>query len=381
MKEKSIYIFCINILLLSEFLLSCNNSILETQDESYPIEVEAFIDPQFTASSRGVRLTANNLSSFGMWGFYNNAARARDVVYTKTSTKWRSSRPVTWAAGAMDFYGFSPSFSISSVAASTTMMQNPKNVEYESPADVDSQVDIMYSSKYGLKRTDNNGKIVFSFKPAMHYISFNGKNTIGTDYKVYVKEIILHNIVSNGKFVYNANTANLGSWTIASGADAKYVNMRKVFSTPVELTSSNIQMLGGEYFIIIPQSCTKWNTTAASPIPITTADANHNYYIETVAQIIKVEGTNETYLLGNLDNSDPIHPQYESVYFPVTAKNYRINMASVLPINFNGGYNKDGLPYLENNDRGEGIEIEVSEWLEADFEIEEWIPIYEDLIF
>lgn len=380
MKKISIYITSINVLLLSGILLSCNN-IVETQEENYPIVVEAIIDPQFTAASRGVRLTARNLSSFGMWGFYNGAARARDVVYTKTSSTWRNNRPVTWAAGAMDFYGFSPSFSISSVATSTTMMQNPKNVEYESPADVDSQVDIMYSSKYGLKRTDNNGKIIFSFKPAMHYISFNGKNTIGTDYKVFVKEIILHNIVSNGKFVYNATTANLGSWTLATGSDAKYINMRKVFSTPVELTSTNIQMLAGEYFIIIPQSCTMWNTSATNPIPITTADANHNYYIETVAQIIKVEGTNEIYLLGNPDNSDSAHPQYESVYFPVTAKNYRINTASVIPINFNGGYNKDGLPYLENNDRGGDVEIEVAEWMEFDFEIEEWIPIYEDLEF
>ena len=94
-----------------------------------------------------------------------------------------------------------------------------------------------------------------------------------------------------------------------------------------------------------------------------------------------MEGTTETYLLGNPDNSDPVHPQYESVYFPVTAKNYRINTASALPINFNGGYNKDGLPYLENNDRGGDVEVEVSEWMDADFEIEEWIPIYEDLIF
>lgn len=368
-------------LLLVGLLSSCNNMITDELEESYPIEVEAIIDPQFTSASRGVRLTSTNLSSFGMWGFYNSAARVRDVVYTKTAGVWRGSRSVTWAAGGMNFYGFSPSFSISSGTTNVTMMQNPKYVEYESPTDVDSQVDIMYASKYNLKRTDNKGKIIFTFKPAMHYIGFTGKSTLGTEYKVYVKEIILHNIVSNGQFVYNATTANLGSWTLATGADAKYVNMRKEFATPVELTSSNIQMLKGEYFIIIPQACTMWRTTKDSPIPITTADANHNYYIETVAQIIKVEGANEIYLLGNPDNSDPAHPQYESVYFPAAAKTYRINTASSLPINFNGGYNKDGLPYLENNDRGDGVEVEVSEWLDADFEIEEWTPIYEDLIF
>lgn len=381
MKKKFIYIFSILILLLVVIFSGCKNSIDEESEGYYPIEIEAIIDPQFTSSSRGVKLSSTNLSNFGVWGFFNNVARVRDVTFTKTDGVWRGSRTITWATGGMNFYAFSPSFSISSGNTNSTMLQNPKYVEYTSPIDVDSQVDIMYSSVYGLKKTDNNGKVKLSFKPAMHYIGFTGKNSIGTEYKVFIKEIILHNIVSNGNFVYNATTANLGSWTIASGSDANYVNMRKVLATPIELTSANVQLIYPEYFIIIPQSCTKWNTSATAPIPITTADANHNYYIETVAQIIKVEGTTETYLLGNPDNSDPVHPQYESVYFPAAAKTFRINAGSTLPINFNGGYNEEGKPYLENNDRGDGVEIEVAEWMDADFEIEEWIPIYEDLIF
>lgn len=380
MRRKFIYIYSIILLLLGLVYSSCNNIISEEKDDDL-IEVEAVIDPQFTSSSRGVRLSSTNLSSFGIWGFYGGVARIRNVVYTKTNGNWRGNRAMTWAAGAMNFYGFSPSFSISSGNLNVTMLEDPKNIEYESPADVDSQVDLMYSSIYGLKKTDNNGKVKFTFKPAMHYIGFTGNNSIGTDYKVYVKEIILHNILSNGKFVYNATRANVGSWTLATGTDAKYINMKKVFSTPVELTSTTIQMLNGEYFIVLPQTCTMWRTSKESPIPIATADANHNYYIETVAQIIKVEGTTETYLLGNPDNSDPEHPQYESVYFPAAARTFRINAGSTIPINFNGGYNSDGLPYLENNDRGGDVDVEVSEWMDFDFEIEEWIPIYEDLIF
>lgn len=380
MSKKFLYIYSI-LLLLNSILSACKNIVEEDSEGYYPIKVEAVIDPQFTSSSRGVKLTASSLSNFGVWGFYNNVARVRDVSFTKTGSTWRGSRTITWATGGMNFYAFSPSFSVSSVSSTVTMIQNPKYVEYTSPADVDSQVDIMYSSIYGIKKTDNNGTIKYSFRPAMHYIGFTGKNAIGTEYKVFIKEIILHNIVSNGKFVYNATTANLGSWTIASGSDAKYVNMRKVLTTPIELTSTNKQLISPEYFIIIPQSTTMWRTTKSNPVPITTADANHNYYIETVGQIIKVEDGVETYLLGNPDNSDPVHPQYESVYFPAAAKTFRINAGSTLPINFNGGYNDQGLPYLENTDRGEGVEVEVSEWMDADFEIEEWIPIYEDLEF
>ena len=385
MKLKSIYIF---VLLLGGLLFGCNDTAnKEEQEGCYPIVFEAVIDSQFTASpTRGARLLATNLSSFGVWGFFNNAVRVRNINYTKVNGVWRSSRNITWPAGGMDFYGLSPSYSVC-LNATSTMLQDPKYVEYESPADVDAQIDIMYASIFGLKRTDNNGKVKFAFKPAMHYVGFTGQNSIvsataGTVYKVFVKEIILHNIVSNGKFVYNAKTANAGSWTITKGADAKYINMRKVFTTPVELTSSLKQMLNNEYFILIPQSCTKWNTTAANPIPISTADANHNYYVEIVAQIIQDDGTNQTYLLGNPDNSDPEHLQYESVYFPAATKTFRINAGSTLPITFNGGYNKDGLPYLENNDRGgEGVEVTVSEWMDFVITPEDWVPVYEELEF
>lgn len=387
MRRTFKYIFCVQVLLLGGLFSGCENTMSEEPEGYYPIVFEAIIDPEFTSTvTRGVKLKSTNLSSFGVWGFYNNVARVRNIDYNKTNGVWRSNRTITWASGGMNFYGFSPSFSVSSGNTNSTMLQNPKYVEYESPDDVDAQVDLMYSSIFGLKRSDNNGKVIFSFKPAMHYIGFTGKNgivseTAGTVYKVFIKEIILHNIVSNGKFVYNATTANLGSWTIAKGADAKYINMRKVLTTPIELTSTQVQLLNDEYFIIIPQACTKWNTTAANPVPIATADANHNYYIETVAQIIQDDGTNQTYLLGNPDNSDPEHPQYESVYFPAATKTFRINAGSTLPINFNGGYNKDGLPYLENNDRGEGVEVKVSEWMDFVITPEDWVPVYEELEF
>ena len=371
----------VNSFLLLTLLLftSCRESAnIDDLDGVYPIEVEAYIDPQYT--SRVVRLSSTNLSEFGVFSFYKNASRARNLIYTKTGSTWKGKSVLTWATGAMDFYGLSPSFAISTTNMNLSMNQTPKFIDYRVPTNYQDQIDIMYSSIFSLSRTDKGGKIAFSFKPGMHYLSFVGKNSIGSDYKVFVKSIILHNIINEGQFTYNQTKANTASWVLPTSG-VTYVNDTINFITPVELTSTNSQMLGSEYLIIIPQKCTKWNTTAASPIPITTADANHNYYIETVAQIIKKDGTNEVYLLGNVDNSDPVHPQYESVYFPVVAKNFLIGSGSSLPIMFNGGYNEEGKPYLENNDRGEGVEVEVSEWMDFDFEIEEWTPIYEDLIF
>jgi hypothetical protein len=361
--------------------ISCIANENVSEDEEYPIEVEAHIDSYYTNShaSRAVKLTAASLQSFGVYSYYNGSARVRDATFTKSGTAWKSNKAMTWAAGAMDFCAVSPSFSIASTAANRTMLSTPRNFTYVVPTNVANQVDIMYANTIGLSRGDNNGKINFAFAPAMHYINFTAKNSIGTDYKVVIDTIIVHNIVCNGQFEYSSAKSNTGDWVLSS--TPVYVNDTIVLASPVELKSTNTALMNNEYMIIIPQKTTMWRTSKTNPKPIANADADHNYYVETKAQIIKIDGTNQTYLLGNVDQSDPNHTMYESVYFPLAAKTFRKGAGSTLTIDFNGGYNEQGLPYLENTDRGDGVEVEVSEWMDFDFEIEEWIPIYEDLIF
>lgn len=361
--------------------IGCKDAEIVSENEEYPIEVEAYIDSKYTTNSksRAVKLSAASLQSFGVYSFYNNVARVRNAFFTKTGTSWVGNKAMTWASGAMNFYAISPSFDIASIPANSSMNRTPKYFAYEVPTNVANQTDIMFANTIGLSRNDNNGKIKFGFAPAMHYINFTAKNSIGTDYKVFIETIIVHNIVSNGQFEYSSTKSNTGDWVLSSTPN--YVNDTIVLASPIELKSTNTALMNNEYMIVIPQTTTMWRTSKSSPKTIAAADADHNYYIETKAQIIKIDGANQTYLLGNYDNSDPVHPQYETVYFPMAAKTFRKGAGTTLVINFNGGYNSDGLPYLENNDRGEGVEVEVAEWLDADFEIEEWIPIYEDLIF
>lgn len=368
-------------LIITLAFFSCKDNENVSENEEYPIEVEAHIDSYYTKSyaSRAVKLTASSLQSFGVFSFYNNVARVRNAMFTKVGTSWTGNKAMTWAAGAMNFFAISPSFDIATSSTTVSMQKTPKTFVYEVPTNVANQTDIMYANTIGLSRTDNNGKINFAFSPAMHYINFSCKNSIGTDYKVVIDTIIVHNIVCNGQFEFSNVKSNTGDWVLAT--DKKYVNDTIVLATPFELTSSSKVVMGNEYMIVIPQKTTMWKTSKTNPIPISTADSNHDYYVETKAQIIKIDGTNQTYLLGNVDQSDPNHTMYESVYFPLVAKTFKKAAGSTLTINFNGGYNEEGKPYLENTDRGEGVEVEVSEWMDFDFEIEEWIPIYEDLIF
>jgi hypothetical protein len=364
-------------------LSACYNDSLTSNEGSDEIIVEASIEG--LDDGRAVKLTNTNLTTFGMFGFYNATKRVNNVNYTKNATTgaWKSAKPVMWANGAMNFYGISPSFDISTSNLNQTMVHDNPSFTYSVPTNTDNQIDILYSSVLNLKKADKNGKIVFSYKPGMHYFSFTSKQNIGSDYKVFVKKIILHNLISNGTFLFNTKTSNKGTWTAASGSEAIYVNDTLTFATPVEITETQKSITGQEYFIIMPHKVNKWMTTAANPIPLSTADNAKQWYVEMVAQIYKVEeGGTHKYLLGNVDNTDPNIPEFESVYFPQNAKTCSIGIGSTWNIVFNGGYNKDGELYLEHiPDRGgDEVEVSVAEWFQSDFDIEEWTPYVDNPI-
>jgi hypothetical protein len=364
-------------------LSACYNESFTPDEGNDEIIVEASIEG--LDNSRAVKLTNANLTAFGMFGFYGSTKRVNNVNYTINASTgvWKSAKPVMWANGAMNFYGISPSFDISTSNLNQTMVYDNPSFSYAVPTNTDNQKDILYSSVLNLKKADKNGKIVFSYKPGMHYFSFTSKQNIGSDYKVFIKKIVLHNLISNGTFLFDTKTSNKGTWTVASGSEAIYVNDTLEFETPVEITEAQKALTGQEYFIIMPQKVSKWMTTSDNPIPISTADnaSPKQWYVEMIGQIYKVEeGGIHKYLLGNVDNTDSNIPEFESVYFPQNAKSCNIGIGSTWNIVFNGGYNKDGELYLEHiPDRtgGEGIEVEVAEWFQSDFDIEEWIPYLE----
>lgn len=382
--HKSYIIFWQLVMLL--LFTACSNDTLSPEEVGDEIIVEAGIEG--VSDSRAAKLTNSSLTTFGMFGFYGTAKRANNVNYTKnvTTGAWKSSKPVIWANGAMNFYGISPTYDISTSNLNQTMVYDSPAFTYSVPTNAKVQQDILYSSVLNLKKADKNGKIIFSYKPGMHYFSFTSKQNIGPEYKVFIKKIILHNLISNGTFLFDTKTSNKAKWTAASGNEAVYVNDTLEFATPVEITETQKSLTGQDYFVIMPHKVNKWMTTAANPIPISVADnaSPKQWYVEMVGQIYKVEeGGTHKYLLGNADNSDPNWPEFESVYFPQNAKTCSIGIGSTWNIVFNGGYNKDGELYLEHiPDRtgGDGIEVEVAEWFQSDFDIEEWTPYVDNPI-
>lgn len=380
-KNISILLFT---LLCSFPFTSCNtyNNDLPEENSDNEIIFEANINS--TKDSRAVKLSTKNITTFSTYGFYNGINKVNNVTYTKNGTVWKGSKTVIWANGAMNFYAISPSFDISTSKLFETMVEPRPSFEYTVPTNVNSeQVDVLYSSILNIKKSTNSGKVIFSFKPGMHYFSFIAQNTIGTDYKVFVKKIIIHNMIHNGTFKFGS-MANSGDWTAKNGVDALYDNDVIVFDNPIEITTTRTSITGDEYFVVMPQTITRWDTTSELPVSIETANQNKNWYVEIVGQIIKTnsDGT-QTYLLGNPDNTtDPNHPQYESVYFPQVGKVCKIGIGSSWIITFNGGYNKDGELYMEHLDEergGDNIDVKVAETFPSSIDVEEWTPYYEDI--
>ena len=110
-------------------------------------------------------------------------------------------------------------------------------------------------------------------------------------------------------------------------------------------------------------------------IPISTADANHQTYLEVKCQIIKTD-TGE-YVAGNVDNSDSSNPMFATVYFPFPynqkASNLSINVRNANNrIDFNGGFDANGEDFLENNAKVDVV-VTSDEGIENDVVQDPWV--------
>jgi hypothetical protein len=181
--NRYIKIHSVLLIIVTLTIISCIDNEKVGVNEEYPIEVEAYIDSKYTNNhaSRAVKLTAATLNSFGVFSFFNGLPRVRNATFTRSGASWVGDKVMTWATGSMDFYAIGPSYGITATSANATMIAKPKYFTYEVPTNVAKQTDVMFANTIGLSRADNNGKISFNFLPAMHYINFTGKNSIGTD--------------------------------------------------------------------------------------------------------------------------------------------------------------------------------------------------------
>ncbi len=334
----------------------------ELSDSSADSECPVAFDVTFGNETRAV--TDNIRDRFAFYAYTGRTAKAKNVTYTKQEDGSWTGALVTWPAndGAMNIFGLAPDYS---QVQNLKMTYNKHYFDYTLPNG--NFPDFWYASNIGVRASKSNGVIKMTFVAGFAYFTASCKqNTTklpAEDYTVIVKSIKLHNLTSRGLFTFLETGSNKVSWTPYT-EDEDYIAYEQVFSTPVTLTGSYTTITDSA-IVAIPQTITKWGTTATNAVTTAYADANHQCYVELECQVIDSEGN---YKWGSEDGTGT-YPMYESVYIPFpSTKAYTINSRNSFRINFDGGFDRDGNPTVFHTEKKTHLDIDVEDWIEVESE-------------
>jgi len=288
--------------------------------------------------------------------------KAKDLVHLlQADNSWDApDGMITWPDddAPLNIFALSPGFEL---ATDVNMKWNTHTFNYTLPNG--NYPDFLYGSMIRTQESQNPNSVVhLTLLAAFTYMKFTCQQNSTTmpldEYTVNVKGITLHNISSKGQFEFLETASNEAEWT-ASEEAGDFTSYEQEFENPVTLTSGRKQ-INDSLIVIIPQSISKWTTTADNPVTTAYADANHQCYVELKCQVIDSEGN---YLWGSEDGTGT-YPEYESVYIPFPSnKTYNINDRPSLNIKFDGGFDRDGVPTVFHTEKKTHLDITVEDWI------------------
>ena len=359
--SKLLFVFIIILL-----VLSCNNTIeINNEKDNYDI-IE--IIPIFPWSSS--RAISDVLSEFYVTSYSGKTLKAKNIHYTYDGTAWNASSSLVWPGGStkISFWGLSQKFEDANGMSNTAIKSSSQTFDYT--CDPANPRDLLYASMLNTTKSEQGGKVALAFNYALSRPYFTCVQTIETEnVTVIINEVIVHNLKTTATFTYLKTSNSSGTWTLNNDL---YANYSKVLPSPVTLNPDKVTAVTlTDRWFFIPQKLTKWSTTAASPVPIATADANHQCYVEMKCKIIY----NGSYVWGGAAGSAN---EWESVYYPfgtnINSKGYN----KAVKLKFDGGYFDDGTPFKPR----EGSDFTIAEWIQQDVLIEHWEEEEpEDLVF
>ncbi|MGP1591076.1 MAG: fimbrillin family protein [Prevotella sp.] len=349
---KKMYFFAVAALLL---LASCSKDEIIEQSKGEKIVFNALSDNM--PISRVAPITSANLTStdFKVWAFTDATKYMRGVKIHYDGTKWDyavSSEIFYWPSSALNIYAISPaehSNIIPGFGTSTAL-----NFTYTASETNSEQADVMYASKLAFSKP-SDATVPLKFKHALSQLVFKGKAM--DDMTVRIKSIKVHNIKKSGKFTFpgteTANGSEKGSWELTGNADADYivgtVNNSPTNDAPINgATLTDITKSDG-VLLILPQTAKKWTTTETTAVPISTAETNHECYLELELKITQ----KGLFLVGNSSN-------YGKLYVPFGGTAWEPGKKYIYTLNFGGGYKEDGTLMLTPMK----FSPEVEEWIE-----------------
>ena len=361
------YSLYIGIVVLFFLCSACSNSVESNDSTSYNGEEHLVkIIPELKQHSRAGLDDA--ISDFYVTGFAGRFVRGKNIHYSFNSNEWIADGSIVWPSGdgMINFYALSQPYLDGDGISNSKI--NSTNQYFTFTCDPDNPRDLLYSSALNTTESMMNGQVQLNFVYALAYPYFTCVQAID-DVTVNIKEIVVHNLESMGTFTFDKTMGSFGEWT---EIDTAYATYRQVLETPVTLNPNQTTAVTiSEKWKWIPQRPKKWTTTADNPVPITTADENHECYVELKCQIIK----DGSYLWGAASGEN----EYESVYYPFGTNFNSQAYQRAIKLKFTGGYLSDGTPFKPHSGSGQ---FTIAEWITIDALVDPWEEMDpEDLIF
>ncbi len=291
------------------------------------------------------------------------------VNIVKNGTAWvyqNSADLAYWPKSTLNFYGVAPLKENTGVNNYSWNIESDKQTITYTTADeygVDAgktNVDVMYGVKTQQTASSNNGVVKFNFKHILSQILFQAKVQYAS-MVVNIEKINVHNVCGSGTFKFPSNESEVatrdGNWT----SDGK-VNFSVGFHSEsveeegyIKVDGNNVENVkiisksDDNPLLLIPQSLTKWATTAETAVSISEANTNYQSYLEISCKIMQ----NGEYLFGS-------EAAYETLYVPFGAS-WEPGKRYIYTLIFGGGFDENGDPILTPIT----FDAEVTDWVDA----------------
>lgn len=317
-------------------------------DSGVPITVDAvcIVDEDTRATN-----LLGNFDSFTMYGFNvtdtKTSLRLKGIEYSLSVTTdpdtgeevrtWSSSKPVTWPSkGTMEFYALAPAMAEPYVTDVVMKAGQDKTMHHAIPAECTQQTDLLYAVQRNQTVDSHDGGIALTFSHALSTLNLSSKNILGDPYEVKIYGLTIYNLQNEGTLLFSGNSA---SWTEDKG---KYVDYTLTYAEPLTLSKTQYDNLTDpQYFMGMPQAkAVPYSTTGEEGTATKIADAKAARQV-----ILGVKCTikyGDTWILGDEDTQGEVYFSYTPA-----GKKWRAGMTYAMKFDFNGGYNENGLLFLD----------------------------------
>jgi hypothetical protein len=327
----------------------------------------------FIVSQKGILSRAgdvNRLTDYYLTAYSGGSSLAKNSHYFLNNGVWDADYPIMWPdrTSYVSFWGLTKD-SRASESGVSKLRIDTKYQRFTYVVDTEKPEDISIASYLDINYEMMAGQVALLFTRALAYPTFKCVQGI-QNVTINIKEIIVHNIITNGTFNFSTEYNSDGKWT-TSRSTGTFGSYKQTFEEPITLNPDcQSEVAISSPWIFIPQKPRAWKP--ASDGSTANADTKHYGYMEIKCKMI----TNDTRLC--IWGQPSGENEYESLYVPFDLNFNNLGTTDDYILRFTGGYNADGTAFAPHD----GVPLTYATWVQTIPDANPWIEKDpEDIIF